>query len=72
MADTGRVLTPDGVLAIWSADPSPELVRTLAEVVGQCEEITQSVTRNEREITYRIYFASLAPAPPRADDVRHG
>ena len=71
MADARRVLTPDGMVAIWSAEPSLELVETLAEVVGQCEEITQPVFRDEREITYHIYLATLAPAPPRADDVRH-
>ncbi len=72
MTDAARVLTPDGVVAIWSADPWPELGRMLAKVFGHCEEITQAVFRDEREITYQIYLATLAPAPPRADDVRHG
>jgi spermidine synthase len=72
MTDAARVLTPDGVVAIWSADPWPELGLMLATVFGHYEAITQTVFRDEREITYRIYLATLAPAPPRADDVRHG
>ena len=72
MTDAAQVLTPDGVVAIWSADPWPELGRMLATVFGHCEEITQTLFRDEREITYQIYLATLAPAPPRADDVRHG
>ena len=72
MTDAARVLTPDGVVAIWSADPWRELGRMLATVFGDCEEITQTVLRDEREITYQIYLATLAPTPPRADDVRHG
>jgi spermidine synthase len=72
MTDAARVLTPDGVVAIWSADRWPELGRMLATVFGHHEEITQTVFRDEREITYQIYLATLAPAPPRADDVRHG
>jgi spermidine synthase len=70
-ADAARVLVPGGLLAVWSGDPSPQLVETLTEVVGPCEEVTQTVIRDEREITYSIYLATLAPALPRADDVRH-
>ena len=72
LTDAARVLTADGVVAIWSADRQPELGRMLATVFGHHEEITQTVFRDEREITYQIYLATLAPAPPRADDVRHG
>jgi spermidine synthase len=72
MTDAARVLTPDGMVAIWSADRWPEQGRMLATVFGHYEEITQTVFRDEREITYQIYLATLAPAPPGADDVRHG
>jgi hypothetical protein len=72
MTDAARVLTPDGVVAILSADRWPEQGRMLATVFGHYEEITQTVFRDEREITYQIYLATLAPAPPGADDVRHG
>jgi spermidine synthase len=71
LADAARVLTPGGLLAIWSADPSPELVETLTEVVGRCEEVMQTVIRDEREITYYIYLATSPQRRPRADDVRH-
>ena len=65
MADAARVLTPGGLFAIWSADASPELVETLTDEVGHCEEVMQTVIRDEREITYYIYLATLAPAPPK-------
>jgi spermidine synthase len=65
LADAARLLTPGGLLAVWSGDPSPRLVETLTEVVGPCEEVMQTVIRDEREITYHIYLATLAPGQPQ-------
>ena len=55
-AAAGR-LRPGGVLAVWSADPSPALAATLAAAVGPTEEVLLAVRRDGRDLTYAIYLA---------------
>jgi spermidine synthase len=65
LSRAARLLAPGGMLAIWSAEPSPDVTGVLAEIVGHCEEITHTVIRDEREITYQIYLAALPPVVPQ-------
>ncbi len=55
--DVATALAPGGVVAVWSAAPSPALETTLAEVVGRCEEVGRTVERNGRSATYHLYLA---------------
>ena len=53
-------LAPDGLLAVWSSDPSPRLAGLLAELVGPCEQVLLEVTRGTRTFTYVVYLAVRA------------
>lgn len=57
LAAAYAALAPRGVLAVWSADRSPALQRTLEAVAGGCEEVLLEVTRATRTFTYAIYLA---------------
>ncbi len=61
----GRLRT-GGVLAVWSADPSPALRSTLAAVVGRCEETVHVVRREGRTLTYAIYLARCGSSEPES------
>lgn len=63
LAAACAALAPGGVLAVWSADRSPALQRTLEAVAGGCSEVLLEVTRAARTFTYAIY---LAVRPRRA------
>jgi spermidine synthase len=53
-----RTLTPGGVLAIWSADPSPELAALLrAAGAAEVEEVPLDVQREGRRLRYAVYLA---------------
>lgn len=51
-------LRPGGVLAVWSADPAPELHRVLRETVGPTREVLREVEREGRRFTYAIYLST--------------
>lgn len=51
-------LRPRGVLAVWSADPSPALVEALAGRVGPTQEQAVVVHRAGRRLEYVIYLAT--------------
>ncbi|MGZ4437581.1 MAG: spermidine synthase [Nocardioidaceae bacterium] len=53
------VLRPHGVLAIWSADESPELLATMERAFGQATPIPYDVRLQERDERYWLY---LSPA----------
>lgn len=53
-------LRPGGVLAVWSADPSPKLHRQLRAVAASCEELTLPVYRDGYDYTYALYLAKPA------------
>ena len=58
-----RALTARGVLAVWSADPSPALAAALASACGSALAATLPVERDGRAFTYTVYVA-----PNRAAD----
>ncbi|WP_159809463.1 hypothetical protein [Cellulomonas citrea] len=57
LAAACAALAPGGVLAVWSADRSPTLQRTLEAVAGGCSEVLLEVTRAARTFTYALYLA---------------
>lgn len=57
-------LRPGGVLAVWSASPSPRVRSALEEVLGSCDEVLHRVEREGRTFTYALYLAPAAPAAP--------
>lgn len=57
LAAACAALAPGGVLAVWSADRSPALRRTLEAVAGGCSEVLLEVTRAARTFTYALYLA---------------
>jgi hypothetical protein len=77
LANAARVLVPGGLFAAWAADPSAGLLATITDVIGPSEEIVRTICREGRNVAYYLYVAhritagSLAPTPPRLDDVRH-
>jgi hypothetical protein len=52
-----RLLRPGGVLAVWSADPSPVLRAALAEATPDWQELPRTVHRDGRVLDYAIYLA---------------
>jgi spermidine synthase len=57
-----QALRSNGLLAIWSADPAERLATALADVVGPAEIVTQTVRREDRDVTYHIHLARKALA----------
>ncbi|MEV6226406.1 hypothetical protein AB0L88_00765 [Saccharopolyspora shandongensis] len=53
-------LTPAGIVAIWSADASPDLSAAMHEVFGNCEEIPIPVTLGQQETTYHLFLGRRA------------
>jgi spermidine synthase len=50
-------LRPGGVLAVWSADPAPDLASELRAACGECTEVPLPVHRDGRDLTYVVYLA---------------
>ena len=55
-------LRPGGVLAVWSAAPSPALLGVLRGLAGRAREVLHDVRRDGRTFTYAVYLAR--PAQP--------
>jgi spermidine synthase len=51
------VLSPGGVLVIWSANPAPELFASMREVFGAAEEQAHDVLLQDRPESYYLYLA---------------
>ena len=51
------VLSPGGVLVIWSANPAPELLAAMQEVFGAAEEQAHAVLLQDRPEEYYLYLA---------------
>lgn len=66
LAQAAAALRPGGVLAIWSADPSPVVQAALTEVCGPCTEVLLDASRDGRRFEYAIYLAT------RRDTGTHG
>jgi spermidine synthase len=52
-----EVLSPGGVLVIWSANPAPELLTAMHEVFGAAEEQAHDVLLQDRPEQYYLYLA---------------
>jgi spermidine synthase len=63
LAAVVRALRPGGVLAVWSAERSPELLRTLGRVGLRGREELRTVTRDGRQLEYAIYLARAGNGP---------
>ena len=51
------LLNPDGVLVVWAANASPELLARLTEVFGEAEERACDVLLQDRPEQYFLYAA---------------
>lgn len=58
LASAARALRPGGLLAVWSAAPSPALSAVLDETVGPVDEVVRTVDREGRDVGYHIYVAT--------------
>lgn len=56
LAAAVRALVSGGMVAFWSADPSPELAEGLAAVADATEAVTLDVERDGRAFTYTVYL----------------
>jgi spermidine synthase len=54
------LLSPGGVLVVWSANPSPALLQAMREVFGDAEEQAHSVLLQDRPEDYYLYLARRA------------
>jgi spermidine synthase len=54
------LLSPGGVLVVWSADPAPALLHAMREVFGDAEEQAHSVLLQDRPEDYYLYLARRA------------
>lgn len=58
LARCARALAPDGVLAVWSAEPDDALRVLLGETVGETRVVSRTVDRAGHELTYTVYLAT--------------
>ncbi len=58
-----EALAPGGLLAVWSADPAPDLVATLDSVFGSSAEHALPVTLGTRHTTYHLFLAPALVEP---------
>ncbi|MCW2739185.1 hypothetical protein [Nocardioides sp.] len=54
------LLSPGGVLVVWSANPAPDLLQAMRTVFGAAEEQGHDVLLQERPETYYLYLARAA------------
>jgi spermidine synthase len=52
-----ELLSPGGVLVVWSANPAPELLATMRAVFGSAEEQAHDVLLQDRPEKYYLYLA---------------
>lgn len=62
LAAAARALRPGGLLAIWSADPAPELYEAARTCVGPAQVLRHRVVRQGRELAYHLHV-SIRPGP---------
>jgi len=58
-------LRPGGVLAVWSADPSPELLARMRTAAGECTQVLLPVHRDGRRFDYAVYLSHSGDRDPR-------
>jgi len=59
LTEVRRMLRPGGVVAIWSAEASPELEATMQEVFGNAETTGYDVALQERDEKYWLHVARV-------------
>ena len=59
LTEVRRLLRPGGVVAIWSAEASPELEATLEQVFGSAETTGYDVALQERDEKYWLHVARV-------------
>lgn len=59
IASTGRIINPGGALAVWSANPAPELAAVMEKVFGNCKEHRYDVLLQERPEEYLLYLSRV-------------
>jgi spermidine synthase len=52
-----KIIDPGGALAIWSANPAPELAESMEAVFGNCTEHRYDVLLQERPEEYLLYLS---------------
>jgi len=57
IANTKRIVNPEGALVVWSANPAPVLARVMEEVFGNCTEHRYDVVLQERPEQYVLYLS---------------
>lgn len=57
LAATRSIIDPGGALAVWSANPAPELAETMEQVFGNCTEHRYDVLLQERPEEYLLYLS---------------
>jgi spermidine synthase len=57
LAATRAIIDPGGALAIWSADPAPELAEAMERVFGNCDEHRYDVLLQDRPEEYLLYVS---------------
>ena len=57
LAATRSIIDPGGALAVWSANPAPELAETMQQVFGNCTEHRYDVLLQERPEEYLLYLS---------------
>ena len=55
------LLSPGGVLVVWSANPAPDLLAAMREVFGRAEEQAHDVLLQDRPEQYFLYLARRQP-----------
>ena len=66
LATARSVLRPGGLLVVWSSHRAPALLRALAEVAADGDEVTEDVVPVEREgrsFRYALYSLALGGSP---------
>ena len=56
IASTKRIINPGGALAVWSADPAPELQTVMERVFDSCTEHSYDVLLGQRPEQYHLYL----------------
>ena len=57
LAATRSIIDPGGALAIWSANPAPELAEAMEQVFGNCTEHRYDVLLQDRPEQYLLYVS---------------
>lgn len=58
LAECARVVKVGGFLAVWLAAPSPGLLRTMAALFDDVDDLRRTVSRDSRVIDYHVYLAT--------------